>query len=75
MATCFTQVAPKPYGALPSKAQLNWQEMGMYCLIHFGVDTYTDKEWGFGDEDPSIVNPANFDLIYKRKNYLTCKFD
>jgi len=56
----FAQEAPKPYGPLPSKAQLNWHEMGMYCIIHFGVDTYTDKEWGFGDENPEIVNPTKF---------------
>jgi alpha-L-fucosidase len=54
------QNAPKPYGALPSKAQLNWHEMEMYCIIHFGVDTYTDKEWGFGDEDPKLINPVKF---------------
>ena len=57
----FSQVAPKPYGVLPSAAQLQWHEMEMYCLIHFGVDTYTDKEWGFGDEDPAILNPTRFD--------------
>ena len=56
----FSQRAPAPYGALPSAAQLQWHEMEMYCLIHYGVDTYTDKEWGYGDEDPSLVNPANF---------------
>lgn len=55
------QSAPKPYGALPSAAQLQWHEMEMYALIHFGVDTYTDKEWGFGDEDPAILNPVKFD--------------
>ncbi len=53
--------APKPYGVLPTQTQLAWHEMEMYCLIHFGVDTYTDKEWGYGDEDPAIVNPVNFD--------------
>lgn len=53
--------APKPYGALPTKTQLAWHEMEMYCLIHFGVDTYTDKEWGYGDEDPALVNPGSFD--------------
>lgn len=59
--TASAQAPPKPYGALPSPRQLAWHEMEMYCLIHFGVDTYTDKEWGFGDEDPAIVNPVNFD--------------
>ncbi|AMR33584.1 hypothetical protein A0256_20215 [Mucilaginibacter sp. PAMC 26640] len=59
----FAQPAPKPYGALPNKAQLNWHEMGMYCIIHFGVDTYTNKEWGFGDESPSLVNPKQFDAM------------
>lgn len=61
MVAGFCQEAPAAYGALPSKAQLNWHEMQMYCIIHFGVDTYTDKEWGFGDEDPALFNPANFD--------------
>ena len=54
------QAPPKPFGALPTAAQLKWHEMEMYCLIHFGVDTYTDKEWGYGDEDPAIVNPVHF---------------
>jgi alpha-L-fucosidase len=61
VVVCWAQSAPKPYGALPSPAQLNWHEMEMYCIIHFGVDTYTDKEWGFGDEDPALVNPLQFD--------------
>jgi len=56
-----TSKPPAPYGALPSARQLSWHEMEMYCLIHFGVDTYTDKEWGYGDEDPAIVNPVDFD--------------
>lgn len=52
--------APAPYGPLPSAAQLKWHEMEMYALIHYGVDTYTDKEWGYGDEDPALVNPSAF---------------
>jgi alpha-L-fucosidase len=59
----FAQPAPKPYGPLPTQGQLNWQETGMYCLIHWGPDTYTDKEWGYGDEDPKLINPANFDAM------------
>lgn len=57
------QEPPKPYGVLPSKTQLTWHETEMYCIIHYGVDTYTDKEWGFGDEDPALVNPAHFDAM------------
>jgi len=59
----FAQSAPKPYGALPSQRQLNWQQTDMYCIIHFSVATYTDKEWGYGDEDPKIFNPSNFDAM------------
>ncbi len=61
--TASAQAPPKPYGAIPSVAQLNWHQMEMYCIIHFGVDTYTDKEWGYGDEDPAIFNPVNFDAM------------
>jgi alpha-L-fucosidase len=57
----IAQEAPKPYGALPSPEQLRWHEMEMYCLIHYGVDTYTDKEWGYGDESPSLIDPSHFD--------------
>jgi len=59
----YAQAPPKPYGVLPTKGQLNWHETEMYCIVHFGVDTYTDKEWGFGDEDPALVNPAHFDAL------------
>ncbi len=61
---CFscstTPPPPAPFGALPTEAQLKWQEMEMYCIIHFGVDTYTDKEWGYGDESPGLLNPSAF---------------
>lgn len=58
----FSQ-APKPYGPIPSQGQINWQEMGMYCIIHYGLDTYTNKEWGFGDEDPKLLNPTLFSAM------------
>lgn len=57
------QLAPKPYGALPTERQLRWQETEMYCLIHFGPDTYTNKEWGFGDENPADMNPTQFSAM------------
>lgn len=52
--------APEPYGAIPTERQLRWQEMEMYCIIHFGVNTYLDHEWGYGDEDPNLINPTQF---------------
>jgi alpha-L-fucosidase len=56
----FSQPAPIPYGPIPTGAQLKWHEMEMYCLIHFGVNTYLDHEWGYGNEDPNLVNPVQF---------------
>lgn len=51
---------PKPYGALPSQQQLRWQEIENYVLVHFTPTTFEDKEWGFGDADPEIFNPKDF---------------
>ncbi|MGN7453359.1 alpha-L-fucosidase [Paenibacillus pasadenensis] len=45
----------------PSERQLAVQELEFYAFIHFTVNTYTGKEWGMGDEDPSIFNPVEFD--------------
>jgi alpha-L-fucosidase len=52
---------PVPFGATPSMPQLSWHEMEMYGLIHFGLNTFQNKEWGYGDADPNLFNPAQFD--------------
>jgi alpha-L-fucosidase len=52
---------PAPYGVLPSARQLRWSELGFYNFLHFTVNTFTDKEWGEGDEDPAIFHPSAFD--------------
>jgi alpha-L-fucosidase len=45
----------------PSAAQLRWQRDELAMFLHFGVNTFTDREWGDGKEDPSIFNPTRLD--------------
>ena len=56
------EVAP-PTAVLPvpSESQLKWHEMEMNAFIHFTTNTFTDKEWGYGDESPSVFNSATID--------------
>ncbi|MFC2107208.1 alpha-L-fucosidase [Bacteroidota bacterium] len=46
----------------PSENQLAYQQMEMVGFIHFTVNTFTDKEWGYGDEDPAIFNPTELNV-------------
>ena len=50
-----------PCGPVPSENQLRWQDMEMYAFIHYSLNTYTDQEWGFGNEDPKLFNPSQLD--------------
>ena len=45
----------------PSARQLAWLEMGFYGFVHFGVNTFTGREWGTGKEDPAIFDPKALD--------------
>lgn len=50
-----------PDRPVPSPSQLAWQRDGLALFHHFGVNTFTNREWGDGTEDPAIFNPARFD--------------
>jgi len=52
---------PRPLLPIPTARQLAWQYDEMRLFVHFGVNTYTNREWGTGKEDPRIFNPARLD--------------
>ena len=49
------------HGPLPSKAQLDYHKEELAAFIHYGMNTYTNSEWGHGNEDPKNFNPTNLD--------------
>lgn len=54
--------APQPsIRPRPTSAQLRWQREELALFLHFGVNTFTDREWGDGTESPSIFAPTNLD--------------
>ncbi|MBJ2126023.1 alpha-L-fucosidase [Flavobacterium sp. IB48] len=54
--------APKPFGPVPTQKQIDWQEMEFYAFVHFSLNTFTNKEWGYGDESPELFNPSQLDV-------------
>jgi len=51
----------KAVNVRPEPRQLAWQQCEFMCFIHFGVNTFTGREWGTGAEDPRIFNPTALD--------------
>ena len=56
-----TALVEKLVSVTPSQRQMNWQKLEFTAFFHYGINTFTNKEWGDGSEDISIFNPISMD--------------
>ena len=58
----FAQTAPPaPVYPIPEPRQIAWQDLQYYGFVHFNMNTFSDREWGFGDEKPGQFAPSALD--------------
>ncbi|MEO7483843.1 MAG: alpha-L-fucosidase [Ferruginibacter sp.] len=57
------EIITKAAHVFPTPRQLRWQKLELTAFFHFGINTFTNKEWGTGKEDISLFNPKNLDAF------------
>lgn len=64
------QIIYKAANLVPTQRQFTWQQYELTAFLHFGINTFTDREWGDGTEDPKLFNPSELNAEQWVK---TCK--
>jgi alpha-L-fucosidase len=47
--------------AVPTEAQIAWQNLDLGVFCHFGINTFCDQEWGEGKDSPELFDPKELD--------------